>query len=198
VGIEDGPQLALPDLPGSAASRDKYTETEPLRCPSCVLVGGHLGGMTFWDGAVLNDWAHRWVDCWTEGRSDCVNSAMEESGAFQAIECLDRVGRVDRDRFMVLRAGSNDTMPPSGVGAAENLLAENVGYAGLQASAESLQLYLVGSVVIHELLKAGELRPHRSDVLCVDTSLVRDLARHVGKRTPHSTRRSEKLSRLAG
>ena len=45
-------------------------------------------------------------------------------------------------------------MPPPGVGAAENLLAENEGYAGLQASVESL--YLVGSVVIDELLRGWE------------------------------------------
>jgi purine nucleoside permease len=51
---------------------------------------------------------------------------------------------------MVLRAGSNYTMQPPGVGAAENLLRENDGYAGMEASLESL--YLVGSVVIDELL----------------------------------------------
>ena len=41
-------------------------------------------------------------------------------------------------------------MPPPGVGAAENLLRENEGYAGLAASLESL--YVVGSIVIDELL----------------------------------------------
>lgn len=51
---------------------------------------------------------------------------------------------------MVLRAGSNFTMPPPGVGAAENLLKENDGYAGMEAALESL--YLVGSVVIDEIL----------------------------------------------
>lgn len=144
----------LPDLPGLAASRDKYTETEPARRPPFVMVGGHLAGMTFWHGAILNQWANRWVDYWTDGQSGFVTSAMEETGTFQAIEYLDRVGRVDRDRFMVLRAGSNYTMPPPGVTAADNLLAENEGYAGLQAAVESL--YLVGSVVVDELLKGWE------------------------------------------
>jgi len=40
-------------------------------------------------------------------------------------------------------------MPPPGVGAAEYLLRENQGYAGLNAALESL--YKVGSKVIDEL-----------------------------------------------
>ena len=51
---------------------------------------------------------------------------------------------------MVLRGGSNYTMQPPGVGAAENLLKENDGYAGLAASLENI--YIVGSIVMDELL----------------------------------------------
>ncbi|MAP94772.1 MAG: hypothetical protein CMK07_07460 [Ponticaulis sp.] len=50
---------------------------------------------------------------------------------------------------MVLRAGSNYTMQPPGKTAAENLLGENEGYAGMLASLESL--YLVGGTVIDEI-----------------------------------------------
>jgi len=57
---------------------------------------------------------------------------------------------VDVDRFLVLRGGSNYTMQPPGIGAAENLLKENDSYAGLQASLENI--YIVGSIVIDELL----------------------------------------------
>jgi purine nucleoside permease len=42
-------------------------------------------------------------------------------------------------------------MQPPGVGAAENLLRENEGYAGMEAALESL--YLVGSVVIDEIIR---------------------------------------------
>jgi len=52
--------------------------------------------------------------------------------------------------MMVLRAGSNYTMQPPGLTAAENLLKENDGYAGMQASLESL--YIVGSTVLVELI----------------------------------------------
>ena len=75
---------------------------------------------------------------------------MEETGTYQALTYLDNIGRVDVDRFMVLRGGSNYTMQPPGIGAAENLLKENDGYAGLAASLENI--YIVGSIVMDELL----------------------------------------------
>ena len=48
------------------------------------------------------------------------------------------------------RSASNYTMPPPGVDAATNLLAENAGYAGLEASLESA--YRVGSRVVDTLV----------------------------------------------
>ena len=74
---------------------------------------------------------------------------MEETGTYQSILYLDRIGRADKNRFMVLRAGSNYTMQPPGLSAAENLQRENGGYAGLHAALESL--YIVGSAVIDEI-----------------------------------------------
>ena len=50
----------------------------------------------------------------------------------------------------MLRGGSNYTMQPPGVTAAENLLKENDGYAGMEASLENI--YITGSIVIDELL----------------------------------------------
>ena len=50
---------------------------------------------------------------------------------------------------MVLMVAAH-TMQPPGVGAAENLLKENDGYAGLAASLENI--YIVGSIVVDELL----------------------------------------------
>jgi purine nucleoside permease len=75
---------------------------------------------------------------------------MEDTGIMQAMTYLDATGRVDRDRVLVLRAGSNFTMPPPGVDAATYLLRENEGYAGLEAAVENL--YTVGSKVVDELL----------------------------------------------
>ena len=80
---------------------------------------------------------------------------MEDTGTFQAMVYLDNIDKVDSDRMLVLRAGSNYTMQPPNITAAENLLKENDGYAGLDASLESL--YIVGSKVVGELLDNWEI-----------------------------------------
>lgn len=141
--------IELPDLEGLEETRALYTEHEMAQKPPFVLKGGHLAGMTFWHGAILNDWANDWVDYWTDGKSEFVTSAMEETGTYLSIMYLDEIGKVDKDRFMVLRAGSNFTMQSPGKTAAENLLEENEGFAGMQASLESL--YLVGGAVLDEI-----------------------------------------------
>jgi purine nucleoside permease len=115
-----------------------------------VLEGEQLSAMTFWHGKRMTDWANDWVKRWTGGKGEFVTSAMEDTGVLQAMTFLDRAGRADKDRVLVLRAGSNYTMPPPGVDAASYLLRENEGYAGLEAAVENL--YTVGSKVIDELL----------------------------------------------
>jgi purine nucleoside permease len=51
---------------------------------------------------------------------------------------------------MVLRAGSNFTMPAPGVTPAENMARENSGYSGMTAALEAL--YAAGSKVVGELV----------------------------------------------
>jgi purine nucleoside permease len=119
--------------------------------PPFVLKGDNIASMTFWHGKILNDWADEWVKYWSEGKGNFVTSAMEDTGTFQAMTYLHPTGKVNKDRVMVLRTASNYTMPPPGVGAAEHLLKENDGYAGLEASVEAA--YRVGSVVVNEIVK---------------------------------------------
>jgi purine nucleoside permease len=142
--------LALRDDPAIAAARARYTGFPLAQRPPFVLQGDQLAAMTFWHGRLMTDWAHDWVDFWTRGKGVFVTSAMEETGTFQSITYLSRIGRADRDRVMVLRAGSNFTMPPPGVPAADYLLRENEGYSGMLAALGGL--YQTGSVVIDELL----------------------------------------------
>jgi purine nucleoside permease len=51
---------------------------------------------------------------------------------------------------LVLRTGSNYSIPPPGVTAAENMQKENSGYSALGPSVEAA--YKVGSTVVEELL----------------------------------------------
>ncbi|MEO0424241.1 MAG: purine nucleoside permease, partial [Pseudomonadota bacterium] len=143
--------LDLPDTEALQETRALYTEHDKARLPPFVTRGGHIAAMTFWHGTLLNQWANDWVSYWSDGNADFVTSAMEDTGTFQAIRYLHEIDRVDKHRFMVLRTGSNYTMPPPGVSAADNLLRENEGYAGLIASLESL--YLVGGTVIDEIVQ---------------------------------------------
>jgi purine nucleoside permease len=141
--------IALPDDAGLKAARARFTGYPAGQRPPFVLKGDNLAAMTFWHGKLLTGWAEDWVRYWTQGKGEFVTSAMEETGTYQSIAYLDMIGRVDKRRFMVLRAGSNYTMPPPGVDAATYLPRENEGYAGMHAALENL--YTVGSKVIDEL-----------------------------------------------
>lgn len=142
--------LKLPDDPGIQASRARYAGYPSALKPPFVLEGDQLSAITFWHGKLLNDWANAWVKRWTGGKGEFVTSAEEDSGTAQALDYLDRAGRAHKDRLLLLRAGSNYTMPPPGVTPADNLAHENMGYSGMRASLENL--YIVGSTVIDELL----------------------------------------------
>ncbi len=140
----------LPDDPQIAAARAHFTGYPNAQKPPFVLKGDNLAAMTFWHGAKMTQWANDWTKFWTRGKGEFVTSAMEETGTFQSIEYLTKVGRADRNRVMVLRAGSNFTMPPPGTDAATYLLSENQGYAGMSAALESL--YRVGGKVVDEIV----------------------------------------------
>ena len=143
--------VTLPDSAAIRTERMRFTGYPNPQKPPFVLEGETLSAMTFWHGKLLTDWANDWVHYWTQGKGEFVTSAMEDTGVLQAMTYLDRIGRAQKDRVLVLRAGSNYTMPPPGVDAASYLLRENEGYAGLEASVESL--YVVGSKVVDAWLK---------------------------------------------
>jgi purine nucleoside permease len=141
--------LKLPDDVALKTERARYTDHKNAQRPPFVLKGDQLAATTFWHGKLMNEWANDWTKYWTRGQGEFVTSAMEETGTYQSILYLDRIKRVDKNRFMVLRAASNYTMPPPGIDPATYLLRENEGYAGMTAALESL--YLVGSKVIDEI-----------------------------------------------
>lgn len=143
--------MQLPDLPGLEETRALYSEHPAAQAKPQVMKGDQLAGMTFWHGKYMNEWANAWVKYWTKGEGEFVTSAMEDTGTYLSLRYLTKIKRADVNRLLVLRTGSNFSMPPPSKTAAGNLIAENEEYAGLEASLESA--FLVGNKVVTEILK---------------------------------------------
>jgi purine nucleoside permease len=132
-------------------ARARYREPNARR-PPFVLLGDNLAAMRFWDGRLMNDWAERWVKFWTRGRGRMVTSAMEDSGTLVALTYLAKSGRVDSRRVLVLRTGSDFTVPPPGESAAQALARESENtYAALGPAVEAA--YRVASPVVAALVR---------------------------------------------
>lgn len=143
--------VKLDDSANLQATRAAFKGYPNAQKPPFVLKGDNVASMTFWHGKILNDWAQKWVSYWTSGKGNFVTSGMEDTGSFQAMTYLHTTGKVNKDRMMVLRTASNYTMPPPGTTAADHLVKESEGYAGLDASVEAA--YRVGSVVVDTIVK---------------------------------------------
>ena len=139
----------LGDSPALQRSRARYKGFPNAQKPPFVLKGDDLCGETFWHGKLMNDWANQWMRYWTHGAGNYVMTAMEDTGTLLSLSYLDRIGKAKQDRVLVLRTGSNYTMPPPGITAAQNMQKENAGYSALGPSVEAA--YKVGSVVVTEI-----------------------------------------------
>jgi len=121
--------------------------------PPLVMKGDTISSMTYWHGALLNQWANDWVKYYSEGAGNYVTTAMEDTGTLQSLTWLARAKRVDVDRVLVLRTASNFDMQWPGGDAAESLSGEKLG-PGYSAYLPSLEAaHAVGSRVVHELVK---------------------------------------------
>jgi purine nucleoside permease/predicted cupin superfamily sugar epimerase len=144
--------VKLNDYPVMQALRDKYTGYPNAQKLPFVLKGEHVAASTFWHGELLNEWANNWTHYWTAGQGNFVSSGMEDTGAYQSMIYLDNANKVDKSRFMVVRTGSNYSMPPPELTAIENLKLESGenGYAGMRSALETA--YLVGSKVVDTIV----------------------------------------------
>ena len=143
--------IDLPDDESAERERLLYKLHPAARGTPKVMKGDSISALTFWHGALLNEWANRLMSYWTEGKGNMVTAAMEDTGTYLSLLWLDRIKRVKKDRLMVLRSGSNFTMQPPSRTAAENLVREanDRNYAGLEIALESG--YRVGSKVVDEI-----------------------------------------------
>ncbi len=98
----------------------------------------------------MEDWAEQWVPYWTGGKGVFVMSAEEDTGIMQALTFLSRDKRARLDRVLILRSGSDFTVQPPGMTAADFIVKEV--RDGFPATPEALDsLYTVASPVAHFL-----------------------------------------------
>jgi purine nucleoside permease len=142
--------LALADDDQLRAARAGYHDRADAQRPPFVLMGDTLTADRFWIGARMNDWAEKWVRYWTKGEGRFTTSAEEDSAYLQALTRLAHAGLADVSRALDLRSGSDYSMPPPGITAADLLKSEATGnYAAYDAAIENA--YVVGSPVVREL-----------------------------------------------
>lgn len=140
--------VKIPDSPELAKARAEWKGFPAAQKPPFVLLGETLGALRYWHGPGRTQWARDWVKLWTGGKGTFAMTNMESQSMAGAMAIAARQGLVDPDRVLVLRTGSNPSMPPPGVSAVESVANEGAGQlAAFEAN------YRVGAPVVHELLR---------------------------------------------
>src|SRR5215469_6091949 len=152
--------VTLPDDASLQRVRAGYPGHPNALKPPFVLEGDDLSSDNIWSGDLLNTWAENWITYWTAGQGSFVMSEFEDAGIGQALQFLSHVHRVDKNRILVLRAGSNYTVQPEGQTPAEFLKDKNSG--GLSSLQQALNdLYQVGSIVVVKLSHNWDTYEHQ-------------------------------------
>ena len=136
----------IPDSDGMKAYRALYTGFPNAQKPPFVFTGETFGSCRFWHGKAMTQWAVDWTRLWTDGKGEFAMSDMEDQGIAAALTRLAGMGRVDFQRVMFLRTGSNYCMQAPTQDVNKSLHSE---YAGYLPSLEAA--YRVGSRVTHEI-----------------------------------------------
>ena len=140
--------VPIPDTPALQADRARWKGYPNAQKPPFVLLGETLGSVRYWHGPGRTQWARDWVKLWTGGKGRFAMTNMESQAMAGAMAMAAKQGLVDPDRVLVLRTGSNPSMPPPGVSAVESVADEGAGQvAAYEAN------YRVGAPVVHELLR---------------------------------------------
>jgi purine nucleoside permease len=140
--------VPLKDTPTAKAHRAKFSAWPAAQAPAKVLLGESLGSCRYWHGTIMTQWANDWTKLHTHGEGDFAMTNMEDQGIANALDRLGRLGKVDFQRVLFLRTGSNYCCPHPGQKSSESMTEE---YAGNVPALESA--YAVGSRVVHELVQ---------------------------------------------
>src|SRR5580704_8490016 len=111
----------LPDSDAMRKSRARFVGFQNAVKPPFVTRGDTMSASTFWHGSKMDEWANAWTKYYTGGKGNFMVAAMEDTGTLQALTFLNRAGRVDLQRALVLRTVSNYDREPTGTEPAESL-----------------------------------------------------------------------------
>ena len=126
--------LKLGDDAKVAAFRAGFTGYTKAQMPPFVLLGDTYAADFYWHGAITTQMANDWVKLWSDGKANFVMTEMEDSGFLEALTRLARMHRVDVQRVLVLRTGSNYSMQRPGHTAVESVTTP---YLGTRLAVES-------------------------------------------------------------
>lgn len=143
--------LKIPDNEPMQQSRTGWTGYPKAGEPPVVLEGDSFASDTYWHGKVMTQYAEDWVKLWTGGRGTFAMTNMEDSAIAEAMQRLDRMHRVDYQRLMVLRVGSNYSTPRPGMTALESVSKPYIKSTAFDST------WMVGSRVVHELRSHWDL-----------------------------------------
>lgn len=143
--------LKLADADRLNDRRARFTETPAARTGTRVMRGDTLSASTYWHGKLMNRWANEWVRYYSDGKGNYMTTAMEDTGVMQSLTWLEKAGKAQTARVLVLRGVSNFDSQPPGVTAAESLAGEKLGaYAAYIESLENV--HRAGSAVVHRIV----------------------------------------------
>ncbi len=139
--------MKLPETPEMVADRARWGAGFPAagRAP-VVMLGDSFASDQYWHGRVMTQYANDWVRMWTGGEGNFVMSNMEDSAIVEAVRRLDRMGRADVGRVMVLRVASNYSEEAPGETALESVTRPYIRSTALEIA------WMTGSAVVHELV----------------------------------------------
>ncbi len=144
----------LDDTPALKSIRAGYARYPNALKPPFVLKGDEVSASDWWLGERMNTLAEQWMAYWTDGKGRAVTTSMEDCGILTSLTALARTHRVQLDRVLVLRTGSDYTLPASGQTVAQLLASEAAEDAALSAYVPALEAaYRVGSTVVNEIVR---------------------------------------------
>ncbi|CAN7635293.1 purine nucleoside permease [Phenylobacterium sp. LjRoot225] len=140
--------VELQYTPEMADYAKKWTGFPKAQARPQVFQGESFAADHYWHGRYMNQYARDWVKMLTAGKGRFAMSNMEDSAIASAMVRLDRMGKADGKRFMVLRTASNYTVAHEGQSALESVTAPYPG-GGIPAYEAA---YRVGSKVVRALV----------------------------------------------